>query len=313
MAIVTEAYATAALADLGLSAAQLARLPDAIASAQAALEAWCLGRRFDLTDYDRVLDVSWDGNLMLPDLPIAGIDRLSARETAALSVRNTSSTVQRATVALAYADGADPWDGLATSLPTGLTLRSVASGVATTTTIAFADAVTLDDLAAAIEAVGGWTAEVSGGFGAWASTELVDPGLAAGAAGAGVDLTLFAEDLGPGSLLVDRAAGMVRLQRLPRRDLFFSYVGAVGDESPAWGRVRVAYSAGYAAARMPADLQAACVEAVKGLLTGQGVDPNLLSERGGSYAYQLRDAAAVGAQLPEAARRLAAPYRMLRA
>lgn len=304
--LIDQTYAEAALAGLGLSAAQLSHLPAAITAASAAIERFC-GRSFARADHDQVYVPAIDGCVILDQYPVNAVSRVSAGRVPALTVRNPdTSTNQRATVAFDYPAGDDLETGL---VATGLKLVRVASAVTTTTTLAFATYPTLTALSVAVSAAGGgWEAEVLGGYGAWPSAELVGGESARGCLGGGASLDVFGEDLDGLGYTLQRRVGILRLR-----------AGQAGesriwpDDGPGegeWGDVRVVYDAGYET--IPADLQDACAEAVKAILTGLVVDRNLTSERAGQYAYTI-DPSGAAVRLPENVLRAIAPYRDVRA
>lgn len=306
MALITQAYAELQLAPLGLSAAQLAALPAALDSASEAIERHCR-RSFARADRDEVAEPAWDGTAILAHYPVNAVSRIAGGRRGVLRISNASAAAQRATVAFSYGPTADFETGLT---PTGLLLRRVASAVVSDTALLFAAYPTLAELAAAVVALGnGWSAEVEGGYGPWASSDLAGGEAVQGALGVGAVLDVFAEDLGAGDYALDRGAGILRLAGGGAgEDPYFDGlpVGGAGR----WSEVRVQYNAGYQT--IPAGLQDACVEAVKAALVGLALDPAVSAESAGqySYSYDFRDK---GVRLPESVLRMLAPYRDLRA
>jgi hypothetical protein len=298
--LVTTEAATAALGSAGLSAAQLAQLPTAIGAASAAIERWC-NRAFGRASYAEVLDLGHDGAAILRAWPVASVSRLALGLTDAITI--THATATRATVAPSYPAGDDP-----RALPSGLTLTAVAAGSSSSSTITFADEPTVAELAAAIVALGGgWSAEVLGGLGPWASADLWADGPVR-ATGAGATIGAFAADLEPGEATVDRPAGIVRLVGTRRSWDPWLDGNDPGAMVVAGDRLRVEYAAGYST--IPADVQAATVEAAKALILGQATDPTLESERGLNYSYQLRASADLAvAGLPADVLRALSSYR----
>lgn len=308
--LISQGYLTGCLADYGVSAAMQALYPQLATAASRAIRKFC-NRYFNRrAAIDELYAFDRGRPILLREHPVNAVTRVSGSPTTALSVRNTATTTnQRATVALATTGSADA--GL---VVTGLTLWRIASGVPATSTLAFADYVTIDALAAAIDALGGgWSATVADDFGLWPTADLRAVQGALPALGRAAELTIHAEDLPfdlepeTGTLWVD----------LPLE-------GGDPSSSPRWGDLgepdglalearpmglRVVYDAGWDT--VPEDVQQACVEAVKAQLDRLGADTVLKSESGGEYSYTLRDAEEVAA-LPLAVRSALAPYRSVR-
>lgn len=289
MGLITNSYARQALAQLGLSAAQLTHLDSAIDSASAAIERYCR-RKFVRATYDQVFLPAWDGGILLTQYPVNAISRVAGGRRGVLTVKNTATTTnQRATVAFDYPALSDYDSGLTSQ---GLKLVWVASAVTTTSTLSFATYPTLSTLAAAVTALGnGWSAAVDSGFESWASSDLVGAEGAMGCLGSeGAEIDVFAEDLDATDYAFERSSGLLNLRGRERREAF-----VFKDEAPGlaeWGYVRVIWDAGYQT--IPADLQDITADIVKNLLIGLAVDPSVSAEAAGeySYSYDFRDKAA---------------------
>ena len=129
-----------------------------IAAVSKAIENYC-GRTFSVSTFDELYPGSYRRELILRNYPIASVERVACAPSAVMSVTNTSASNQRATVKVTS---------------TGVELIRVASGVATTNTILFADQATLTALATAITAArgNGWSASVMSRATIYASAEL---------------------------------------------------------------------------------------------------------------------------------------------
>lgn len=211
--------------------------------------------------------------LMLREFPVTAITRVATNPTEVMQVRNTdSSTNQRATVA---------------SSTTGLTLVRVASGVTTSSTLAYSACVTLADLAAAVIALGGgWDATVLGDWGAWPSADLKPLQGALDARVRYAALEMYLEDL-QDPWRLDEATGML-----------------YGQFPPGRLNIRVDYQAGWST--IPEDIQEACVQLVADMYQASLRDLNVKSTTMGPYSVTLADGG--GVSLSSKVRGLIAPY-----
>lgn len=297
-----------------ISTADQATVPTLITAASRACERWC-NRTFAATDYDVLRTPSpapqfsaQADMVVLEQLPLNSVARVSGGRTAAILIANTAtSTNQRATAQVAMTG--DPEIQLTS---TGLTLIRVASGTSYTTTLAWASYTTLTSLAAAINALGnGWTATVQSGMGNWPTTELVSREGPLGCLGVGCYFDAFSSDLSV--LDVDRRGGVV---------YFSSYSPGPMGGGGFWGgdilgsdadiqygsfrpQVRVGYNAGYAT--IPDDVQLACANAVQVMFANQTSDPRFKSVSLGDKSFTLGD---TNLQLPDSSKVLLAPYRL---
>lgn len=306
MGLITNAYAQAALAELGLTTAQLATLDTVIDAASATIERYCR-RKFARATYDQIYQSGWEGTILLQQYPINAISRVSWSKEMALRIVNTdTSTNQRATVAFDFPSTADFETGLTAQ---GLKLVRVASAVTSTSTLSFGTYTTLQTLEAAINAIGnGWGATVSTGYEKWATTELVGAEGAQGCLDSFAELDVFSEDLSGFRYVVKRDAGIIQMRGRARRE-YYAFQDDRADLAE-WGQVRVVYDAGYQT--IPSELQDATAETVKNTLLGLAVNPFVSAEAAGQYSFSF-DFRDKGVRLTEAVKTSLAPFRDLRA
>lgn len=251
-------YATDRLT--GLTSGQVAALPSLISAASRAVESYC-ARSFTAADRDEVVDAS-DGQAYLYP-PIIRLNSIMGGLSTALTV---TATGELATVAMIEAGDTDPWE---VTTRTGLRLSRTASGVTTTSSVLFADAVTVDAVAAAINLLSGWSATIGTGFGAWPSSSLWIDGARHAASPSSAALGIFSTPAGV--IEVDRQAGIVGVD--------------------ACDRVRASYRSGFEA--IPGDVQEATVQVIRSLVTA--VDSaGVTEERLGDYSYKLASGAGGG-------------------
>jgi hypothetical protein len=244
-----------------------------ITAVSAAIENYCW-RTFEVADYDELYPGNDRRELVLRNYPILSVERVAFAPTPVLRVTNTSASNQRATVKVTA---------------TGLELIRVASGVATTSTIAFGSQPTLTALATAVTALGnGWSAAViNSPDNLRASADLralqgAFPGLNVNA-----ELKLHTSELA--NFVVDAERGCL------------THGDGIGFHGGLhyW---RVIYSAGFSA--IPDEVQEACAEWVAQLFWQTKRDPGLISEAvPGAFARSiLRD-------MPASVKFLLSPYR----
>ncbi|MGL4553974.1 MAG: hypothetical protein ACRC33_22670 [Gemmataceae bacterium] len=225
-----------------LTAAKEAVVTSLIRAASEQITAYCR-RDFTQASYDDVLSGSDGDVLLLPQYPVLSVSRVSGSPRPVLRLQCRTASVQRASVRVT---------------PTGLVLTTVASGVTSAnTTVVWSVHPTLDAVAAAVRALGGWEAAVDGGWGSAAAADLL-AGLGAGdcfARPAG--LPLFTEELG--GYEVDAARGW--LVRTGDGQAAAGWDAERG-RGPVWPEgtrnLRVVYEAGYGS--VPADVQEACAQ-----------------------------------------------------
>src|SRR4051794_31426606 len=129
-----------------------------------AIEKYC-NRYLVARNFDELYNGDGDRRLLLRQYPVQSVQSVRYRPVTVLKVTNSdTSTNQQARVSVTS---------------TGLTLKRVASGVGTTSTLAFGTYVTLTALANAVTALGsGWSAQVPGDatdYGKWPSADLYVP------------------------------------------------------------------------------------------------------------------------------------------
>lgn len=244
-----------------------------ITAVSCAIEKYCWQSFFD-TSYDELYPGSLRSELILRHYPVLAVERVACMPVGVLRVSNNSPSNQRATVKVTS---------------TGLELINVASGVATTNDIAFADQPTLSALAAAVIALGnGWSALViDPNDGLRASADLRALQGAFGAMNVNADLKLHKIEL-------SRFGVEARLGILTREH------GMLWDGGMHFWRV--IYSAGYE--NVPDDVQEACAEWVAQLFWQTQRDPGLASEKISGI-----EARVPLQTMPGSAKLLLAPYR----
>ena len=218
-----------------------------IAAVSRGVENYCW-RTFTNTAYDEVHAGNHHRDLVLRNYPTISVERVAYGPTPVLRVTNTSASNQRATVAVTA---------------TGLSLVRVASGSVTTSTINFADQVTLSALATAITALAnGWSAAViDAAHNLRSSADLRALQGAFNALNVNADLKLHVGELDAFGLDAERGC-LVR-----------------GDDLVWEGGLhywRVLYHAGYSS--IPEEVQEACAQWVAQLFWQTKRDPGLASE-----------------------------------
>lgn len=214
------------------TSAEEARLTRLITAASKAIKRYCR-REFDSQNFDELYDGSGGRLLLLDQYPILSVSRVAGRPTTVLTVTNTATANQRASVAVTS---------------TGLTLTRVASGVTSSNTITWTSNTTLTAVHNAINALGnGWSATLgSESFGNYASADLRAPQGALNALNVQAPLKIHLEELNDFSIAPD---------------------GGWLERSGGWecglGNWRIVYTAGYAT--VPEDVQEACVQWVAAL------------------------------------------------
>lgn len=246
----------------------LADSPDlagTIAGVSAAIVA-CFPATAPAADFIETLPVE-SSRVRLSRRPITRIDRVASRIRGTLTVARTGQAT-RASVEVT---------------PTGLTLRTVYRGAPTTATVTFASNPAVDQLATAINAIGGWAAAAGPGLADAASLdlEIVGPipalGRAAPLDSFGRDLTDFATDLNTGGLWIPEP--FPKAQRLPDR---------LWGADPREAEVRVWYRAGHET--IPADIKRATIAWLADVLTANSKPDAIRRERSDDYEYELAQA-----------------------
>ncbi len=252
-----------------------------IENASKAIQRYCR-RDFVSSSFDEIYDGSDEPVLVLRQFPIVSVQSVRTNPATVLEVQNTLTTTnQQARVSVTS---------------TGVTLKRVASGSATTNTVTFASNVTVTAVAAAITALGnGWSAQAISGFESWPSADVFAPQGAYDARGRYAGLKLHTEEL--------QAFGIDGL----RGYLYWDHNGL--DETPVWARgfrnYRIQYTAGFST--IPEDVQEACAELVASWFANRGRDVFLSQENiKGSTFFSTEQ---THAQLPGRVKALLRPYR----
>jgi hypothetical protein len=220
-----------------------------VSACSAFAEKWCR-RTFTATSYEELYIGDGDTVLLLNQYPIISVSRVACNLQSVLSV-NYGGSAARATVAVA---------------PTGLTMVSVASGVATTSSLLFATYVSITALAAAVNAVSGWVATVqASAYGGLPSSDLLAQQGAFNANNVNAALQVHVSDLDHYRIDAERGV-LVRSFGWVRG---YSY--------------RVSYRAGFAT--IPADVQQAVAELVVNTYQARAANSNFQSESLGGYSY----------------------------
>lgn len=245
--LITRARALYNLNNRATTSAENDTLDALIAAVSKSIEQYCW-RTFATTTYDELQPGNNRQELVLRNYPLVSVERVAYAPTPVLRVTNTSANNQRATVKVTS---------------TGLELIRVASGVASTSTILFADQVTLAALATAITALGnGWSAAVvEANDNLRASADLRALQGAFPAKDVDALLQLHTSELASFGAAAER--GMLT------RDDGGCWHGGINY----W---RIVYHAGYSA--VPEDVQEACAQWVAVLFWQTKRDPGLGSE-----------------------------------
>lgn len=295
--LITYDYAEAALSELNLTDTQRDFLPYLVSAASNAIRKFC-NRNFDLrTGLIEIWPVPLDGLVRLTQPPIQIVTRVQGIPTQALTIQNTSSSVQNAVSYFAYT-GYQGGYGSNAQVTSGLTLAWTTNGVpATAVTLSWSSNETVGALASAISAVeSGWSATANSTYSEWAVTELMDNGWAA----QGCDLNSQ-----PGTGAIYNVWLNIANAAIQDQNDGFIWVGQQLGTSTAnlwgpggdslWGRqsgaqipqVKVTYNGGFYS--IPADVQYQCAQLVKWKLE-LGIQELLLQgENAADYGYQLAD------------------------
>lgn len=317
--LITSLYATQVLAAGGitLTGPQSAILPTLITAASREIIRYC-SRQFALTTYTDILtpegqrqDRGEPATAKLSAFPVQSVASVLTGRAGVLTIKNTdASTNQFASVAFTFTGDVEYFD----LVYTGVVLSRTASGVTTTSSLAFADHLTLQALATAINALGsGWNATVQASCEKHPTASLVGVREPKNALSTGACLDMF---LVPASSYdIDRASGIMRCYAGgwgtgygvgggygdPYGD---SLDGQGGYGAWGWGQYSVTYQAGWST--IPENIQQVCAEVVKGMYARLEVDPSLKSETLGKYTWQARD---VVSNLPDWAQSVLGFYR----
>jgi hypothetical protein len=246
-----------------------------IDAASEIIELYCR-RTFSLTSYDELVSGRPDEILRLKQFPIVSVTRIAATNGAALKIVNENATLnQRATVRITS---------------TGLVLTRVAAGVSSSdSSILWSGHATLQSVANAVTALGnGWKGTVVTGYASWPPTDLRPLGVALTAMTKPAELVIHDECVA--AARIDADAGFIH-GRFPTGN----------------GNLRVEYSAGFST--IPEAVQQACAMLVAQWYAEGKHDAARRFDGLGDAQFSRFPPEG----LPEAVRRLLAPWRNLMA
>lgn len=225
---------------------------------------------------------------MLQEMPINRVIRASRKPVTAIEITADASVYQVAYTNFVVVDNPLPTPFNVSY--TGLVLNGLTNGVSSATTIPFAGLATLNDLAAAVDAVSGWKATIEdASYGRWPVSELYCDGDSQGALGDGVQIKVFSEDvstsrinLRTGLLRMPRSFGGLSPRWGPDYLAWGDYNGVEADEI-----VRVTYDAGFT--KIPPVVQEAAVELAKTAFDRIETNYAVKKESTGYYSIELND------------------------
>ncbi len=313
--LATYDFIEAYLSEVALTDAQRDFIPYMATAASQAIRLVCNDRYFDIRNLTETYDIALDGTVRLYQVPVLQITRVQGQPSLALTVQNTSTAVQVAQAYFAFT-GSPGGYGVNAQTATGLTLVSVSSGVATTTTVSYTANMTVSALTTLINAVGGgWVATTNTTYGPWPVTELtggfVGQGCAIGAVpgdGATFNVLLDLTDArldnpNRGFLWVGQQWGNSTAQRWgPGGYELFGQSGAQCQ----LGQAKVTYQAGFST--IPLEIQVQCAELVKWRLMLAKQELLLMSEKAADYSYEL--AMQMVGSMPVNVRQALAPWKL---
>ena len=295
--LTTAAYVQSYLPDL--SAAELLALPATITGVSRLIQNFT-GRQLaarptsdgTVGPYEEIITPNQRGPVLLREYPVTDICRVSVNPVVALTVQNTDDATNQQARAKITLSAQAVIDG--SVVGGGITLQRYASGTLIPNVISFSAITppTIQALANAVNAVGGgWSAEVTDGFGLWGVSELVAGDGAQGAMGVDAEFLVYSEDA---DYECDQLAGTITVES-GQDDPFTSLrwgptAGLEFGETSIQGRdrgFRVAYAAGYDP--IPDDLQQAVVEAVKAAFERKATSSTLLMEKTDTWSWTVRD------------------------
>ena len=289
--LITAYYAFKLLSGMTLTVAQQETVPDLITAASSAIRRFCFGRNFDIRTYVEEYDVALDGTVRLYQVPVNIVTRVQAQPSTALTVWNSSTSVQFGQIYFTYTG---QFDGSGTNAQTvtGVNLAWTSNGTAYSQAITFTTGMTCSGLATAISAVGsGWTATADSVLGAWPVTEIISGYVGQGVVqGQGAQLMVYSTDLSE-ARIDNQSTGILWCGR--------QWPGIGPKWGPDWlaydqptatnGKVKITYTAGFTT--IPTPVQLACAELVKFQLYRLRTDFLLKSESAAEYSYDLNDKA----------------------
>lgn len=289
--LITLDYAEAALAGNRLTDSQRDFLPYAISAASKWWRRWCRDRDFNQQTYIDYYPVMNDGYCRLAQVPVNQVLRVQSQLDTAITISNTSSSVQTSQVIATYTGDLETGQVI-----TGISLNSQSNGVTTSIPILYSSLSppTIGSLATAISSAGsGWTASAGSTYSNWPVTELynilVGIGTSQNATGETI-FQVFSEDISNAQFHPDdgKRTGMLWVGETSR---------GVG---PTWGPdpidydygsygspniVKVTYNAGFAT--IPSIVQFATAELVRVMIMGLKVNPYIGNYRVGEVGFAL--------------------------
>lgn len=128
---------------------------------------------FAIQTYDELIHGTGTHILFLNNTPVQSIQKLSTTNLAAMSVHNQDTDLGSQATAQIIGTPTNPDNLNSQYTSTGLKLVYIKNAVTTTTTLLWTDYPTVSQIVAAVNALGNfWQANVQGGLGSYASTDL---------------------------------------------------------------------------------------------------------------------------------------------
>lgn len=282
--LITQPYLATMMADMGLTANQLAMLSSLTTAASRAVRIHC-NRYFTRTIFDELYTLENPTTLVLREFPVNAVVSICANPQTVLTISNTDNvTNQRARFSLATSGSIDVGQTV-----TGISLTRTASGVISAVSVPFSANITLASVATAINGLGGgWSAVPVPGFEKWASAELravqgAMSGFAQNLQGFVIHTDDMVFSLRERSGIVDLTSPSDDVFNSPRWGSFLA--SDYGDQSLVGqvNGVRAQYDAGYDT--IPEDVQQSVVEVVQAMLSRLDTDPSLSGEKDGTYEW----------------------------
>ncbi len=314
--LATYDYVEAILTDLSLTDGQRDNIPYLVSAASQVIRRYCNDRFFTLSSFTESYPVALDGFVRLYQVPVNQVTRVQGQPQLALTVANTSSSVQYAYMAGTYTGQYNGYALNAQTL-TGVVLTWAVNGVVSTSTITFTSNETIATLAGLINAVGsGWTATADSVLGLWPVTELDGLNVSQGCGqsstpGGGATYNVLTDIVNAQFPANFQATGMIwtgtgysnsyAARWGPGGDSMFGYYN-----QPSLGKVKVTYSAGFTT--IPPDIQFQTAMIVKWKLQLGIQDLLLKSEKAADYSYTLLDT--MIHSIPDSIREALTPWRL---
>ncbi|MDB5356540.1 MAG: hypothetical protein JWN24_2993 [Phycisphaerales bacterium] len=282
-----------------LSAANPGYLASLLTAASDAIRRAC-GRDFTLCSYTEYQSggIYIREPLRLRQFPVVEITRVACNPRPALLVQNGDGIAnQRATVE---------------TTATSVRLVRIASAVATTNDLLYANYPTIASMASAINALGGgWAATVRGEFANWPSADFRPLQGAAAVLVGGRDLELYTEAVQPSAAWSDAGgSGADGVEDYSQGAAGWRLDDETGELFGRFPRgqlnLRIDYRAGFAT--IPQPVQEACVQLVQDLYQAGLVNNTLKKATLGASSVELKSST-VATQLSPKVQLLLSPYR----